>query len=510
MKKLTALIILDGFGIGEDYFGNAVSIAKTPNFDIMMKKYSNTLLSASGEDVGLPDGQMGNSEVGHANIGAGRTIYQELTRINKEIREDKFYQNKKFNDVIDYVTNNDKTLHLFGLLSCGGVHSHFEHLYALLKLCKEKNVKDVKIHCFMDGRDVAPKSGEKYIECLQKKINELKIGSIASIMGRYYAMDRDKRWERVEEAYNALTKGIGNKETCPVKVIQDSYENNITDEFIKPTLIGEKIEDFGIVKPEDGIIFYNFRPDRAREITRAFVDKDFNEFEREFLDVRFVTMTQYDETIENLEVAYMPEKINNTFGEYVSNCGLKQLRIAETEKYAHVTFFFNGGKEEPYEGEDRILIPSPKVDTYDMVPEMSAKKVKNEAIEMIESGKYDLIVLNFANPDMVGHTGDFGATVEAVEFIDKCLGEIVNVIIKSGGRAFVTSDHGNCERMIEEDTGYPVTSHTNNKVPFIIIDKCRKYDLKEDGTLADIAPTLLEVMDLKKPNDMTGQSLIVK
>lgn len=510
MRRLTALIILDGWGIGEDYYGNALSVAKTSNFDILLRRYSNTVLSASGENVGLPDGQMGNSEVGHTNIGAGRIVYQELTRISKKIREKEFFKNEAINNAINYANENNKTLHLFGLLSDGGVHSHIEHLYAILQLCKEKNVKDVQIHCFMDGRDVSPTSGVKYINKLQSKIEEIGVGKIASIIGRYYAMDRDKRWERVEEAYDALTKGLGIVRQNPEEAVEESYNKNITDEFIKPILIEQENAKLGLVKDGDAIIFYNFRPDRAREITRAFVDEEFDGFDREKLNVKFVCMTQYDKTIENVEVAYLTEGINNTFGEYISKKGLKQLRIAETEKYAHVTFFFNGGIEVPYENEDRILIPSPKVATYDMKPEMSAIEVKNEIVKQIEKNKYDVMVINFANPDMVGHTGDFSATVQAIETVDKCLGEVVNMIIKAGGIAVITADHGNCERMVDEVSSMPITAHTTNEVPFIIVDNNKRYNLREDGILADIAPTLLDVMKLEKPKEMTANSLIVR
>lgn len=509
MKKLTALIILDGLGVGEDYYGNAVNIAKTSNYDILLSKYSNTTLSASGEDVGLPDGQMGNSEVGHTNIGAGRIVYQELTKITKLIREKEFFKNVALNKAIDYINDNNKTLHLFGLLSDGGVHSHIEHLYAILQLCKDKNVKNVQIHCFMDGRDVSPTSGVKFIKKLQDKIDEIGVGNIASIMGRYYAMDRDKRWERVEEAYDALTCGLGIVRDNPVLAIEESYNKNITDEFIKPILINQGDSKLGLVEAGDGIIFYNFRPDRARQITRAFVDDNFDAFEREKLNVKFVCMTQYDKTIENVDVAYLPESIENTFGEYISKKGLKQLRIAETEKYAHVTFFFNGGVEAPYENEDRVLIPSPKVATYDMKPDMSAFELKDEVIKQIDKNKYDVIILNFANPDMVGHTGDFGATVQAIETVDKCLGEIVNIIIKAGGVAVITADHGNSETMIDENTSMPITAHTTNRVPFILVDNNRIYELREDGVLADIAPTLLEIMKIQIPKEMTGNSLIV-
>jgi len=509
MKKLTALIILDGLGIGEDYFGNAVKIAKTANYNILLNKYSNTTLSASGEDVGLPYGQMGNSEVGHTNIGAGRIMYQWLTKITKLIKDKEFFDNAALNNTIDYVNENNKTLHLFGLLSDGGVHSHIDHLFAIMELCKQKNVKDVQIHCFMDGRDVSPTSGIRFIKKLQDKIDQIGIGNIASIIGRYYAMDRDKRWERTEEAYDALTQGLCIVRDNPVLAVEESYNKNITDEFIKPILIKQENGRLGVVKPEDGIIFYNFRSDRARQLTRAFTDDNFDGFERENLNVKFTCMTEYDKTMKNVEIAYMPEEIKNFFGEYISQKGLKQLRIAETEKYAHVTFFFNGSIEKPYENEDRILIPSPHVATYDLKPEMSAFELKDEIIKQIETDKYDVMIINFANPDMVGHTGDFAATVQALEAVDKCLGEIINIIIKADGVAVITADHGNAEAMVDEITSSPITSHTSNRVPFIIVDNNKKYNLREDGILSDIAPTLLEIMKIDVPKEMTGKSLIV-
>ncbi|QSX06239.1 2,3-bisphosphoglycerate-independent phosphoglycerate mutase [Sedimentibacter sp. zth1] len=510
MRKLTALIILDGWGIGKDYYGNAVSKANTYNYDFLIRKFPNTALEASGLSVGLPEGQMGNSEVGHTNIGAGRIINQELVRITRQIENKEFFKNSTINNLVDYVNENNKTLHLFGLLSDGGVHSHIKHLFGILELCKQRNVKDVQIHCFMDGRDVSPISGISYIKMLQDKINELGVGKISTIMGRYYAMDRDKRWERIEEAYDALTKGVGIVRCDACKAIEESYDKKITDEFIKPILIEQEDSRLGIVKEDDGIIFYNYRPDRARQITRTFVDDEFDGFERNKLNVKFVCMTQYDKTIENVEIAFKPQpEIENTLGEYVSKMGLQQLRIAETEKYAHVTFFFNGGIEAPYENEDRILISSPKVATYDLQPEMSAIEVKNEIIKQIEKSKYDLMIINFANPDMVGHTGDINATMEAIEIVDKCLGEIVNLIIKTGGKAVITADHGNCEVMIDESTALPITKHTTNKVPLIIVDRNKKFKLRQDGVLGDIAPTVLELLGLKKPVEMTGNSLII-
>lgn len=508
MKKFTTLIILDGWGVGKDYYGNAVTRAKTCNYDLLLKRYPNTTIEASGLAVGLPEGQMGNSEVGHTNIGAGRVIYQELTRITKEIKDGEFFKNNVLVKMIEYVNKNNKTLHLFGLLSDGGVHSHIKHLYAMLDLCKEKKVKDVQIHCFMDGRDVSPTSGVDFIRNLQEKIDEVGVGNISTICGRYYAMDRDKRWERVEECYDALTKGVGVVRKNPIEAVKESYNKKITDEFIKPIIIEQEDSRLGIVKEDDAILFYNFRPDRARQITRAFVDEDFQGFKRNKLNVKYVCMTEYDSTIENVEIVYKPQTIKNTLGEYASNLGLKQLRIAETEKYAHVTFFFNGGVESPYPNEDRKLIPSPHVATYDLKPEMSAIEVKDEVIKQIEREKYDLIILNFANPDMVGHTGNLNAAVEAVETVDKCLGEIINTIIKKGGNAIVTADHGNCEVMIDEETNMPVTKHTTNKVPFIIVNYNKRIKLRDNGKLSDIAPTILDLMNIKKPAEMTGKTMI--
>lgn len=510
MKKLTALIILDGWGIGKDYSGNAVAKANTYNYDLLLKKYPNTSIEASGLSVGLPEGQMGNSEVGHTNIGAGRIVDQELVRITKMIQNKEFFDNKVINDLIDYVNKNNKTLHLFGLLSDGGVHSHIDHLFAILKLCKLKNVHNVQIHCFMDGRDVSPTSGIDYIKLLQDKIEEIGVGKIATIIGRYYAMDRDKRWERIEEAYDALSSGIGLVRHDPIQAVQESYDKKITDEFIKPIIIEQDNSKLGIVKDGDGILFYNYRPDRARQITRAFVDDDFDGFNRNKLNVKYVCMTQYDRTIKNVEIAIKPQdQIKNSLGEYISKLGLNQLRIAETEKYAHVTFFFNGGIETPYKNEHRLLVPSPKVATYDLQPEMSAYLVKDEVIKHIQKDIYDVMIINFANPDMVGHTGDITAAVEAVETVDKCLGEIVNAIIKINGKAIITADHGNCEVMIDEETTLPVTKHTTNKVPLIIVQKNRNIELRKDGILGDIAPTILDMMGLNKPDEMTGESLIM-
>lgn len=507
MNKVTALIILDGWGIGPDYEGNAIKRAKTPNFDVLMRRYPNTTLSTSGYDVGLPKGQMGNSEVGHLNIGAGRIVYQDLTRITMSIENGEFYENKSLLNAIKHAKNNNSTLHLIGLLSDGGVHSHNTHLYSLIELAKNNNLNDVQIHCITDGRDVSPTSSPNYIKELMKKIKEIGLGRISSIMGRYYAMDRNRQWDRVELAYNALTKGIGEKFKDPLEAIKSSYLNGVTDEFIKPLLIEKENGDFGTVKDHDAIIFFNFRPDRAREITRAFVDDDFPYFDRKKLITKYVCMTLYDKTIENVEIAYKPNFVQKTLGEYLSSLDIKQLRAAETEKYAHVTYFFNGEIEEPFKNEVRILIPSPDVPTYDLKPEMSAFELKDMIMEQLEKDIYQAMIINFANPDMVGHTGDIEAAVKAVEAVDKCLGEIVNYIIRVEGTAIITSDHGNCEEMFDRESLDKITSHSTNKVPFIVVDS-KKFKLKE-GILADVAPTMLELMGLEKPIEMTGNSLIV-
>lgn len=508
MDKVTALIILDGWGIGEDYEGNAIKRAKTPNFDVLMRKYPNTVLSASGYDVGLPKGQMGNSEVGHLNIGAGRIVYQDLTRITKSIEDGEFENNEALNNAIDFAKKNNSTLHLMGLLSDGGVHSHITHLYSLIELAKKNGLSNVEIHCITDGRDVSPTSSPNYIKQLKKKIKNIGLGHIASIMGRYYAMDRNNQWDRVELAYNALVNGKGEKFTDPLEAVKNSYLNGVTDEFIKPLLIEKENKELATIKDNDAVIFFNFRPDRAREITRAFVDENFNNFERKKVNVKFVCMTQYDKTIKNVEIAYTQHYIKNTLGEYLSSKGIKQLRAAETEKYAHVTYFFNGEIEEPFEHEVRILIPSPDVATYDLKPEMSAFELKNMIIEELEKEIYQVMIINFANPDMVGHTGDIDAAIKAVETVDKCLGEIVNYIIKTDGVALITADHGNCEEMLDKITKEKITSHTTNKVPFIVVKNNKKIKLNE-GILADIAPTMLEIMGIEKPVEMTGQSLII-
>lgn len=508
MNNLTALIILDGWGLGPDYEGNAIQKAKTLNYDILLKKYPNTVLSASGYDVGLPKGQMGNSEVGHLNLGAGRIVYQDLTRITKSIEDGEFQNNEALNNIIDHVKAKGSTMHLMGLLSDGGVHSHNSHLYSLMRLCKDKGVEKLEIHCITDGRDVGPASSMNYINELEKKIKEIGIGHISTVMGRYYAMDRNNQWDRVQKAYMALTDGIGDVFESPSKAVKESYFDNVTDEFIVPLLIRGEDGELHTVQDDDAVIFYNFRPDRAREITRAFVDDDFDKFQRVKKNIKFVCMTQYDKTIKNVEIAFKPHFVQNTLGEYLSSLGIKQLRIAETEKYAHVTYFFNGEIEEPFKDEVRILIPSPNVATYDLKPEMSAFELKSKILDEMEKEIYGVMIINFANPDMVGHTGDIEAAVKAVETVDKCLGEIVNNIIRIGGTAVITADHGNCEEMLDRTTLARITAHSTNKVPLIVVQNNRNMKLRE-GILADVAPTLLELMDLKKPAEMTGESLIV-
>lgn len=507
-NKLTMLMILDGFGINSRIDGNAIAAAHKPNIDEIFTKYPNTVIGTSGMDVGLPEGQMGNSEVGHTNIGAGRIVYQELTRITKAIEDGSFFKNQEFLGAIENCKKNNSKLHLFGLLSAGGVHSHNTHLFALMKLAKENGLKDVYIHCFFDGRDVPPDSGRKFIEELEEKIKEIGIGKVASLMGRYYAMDRDNRWERVKLAYDAIVLGRGITCDSAIKAVSNSYQAKEFDEFIKPVVITENGSPVATVDKNDSIIFFNFRPDRAREITKTFIDADFRGFKREkgFIPVHFVTMTQYDKTFENVFVAYKPQSLENTFGEYISRLGLKQLRIAETEKYAHVTFFFNGGVETVYDGEDRVLIPSPKVATYDLKPEMSAKEVTEEVLKRIDSKKYDVIILNYANPDMVGHTGVFDAAKSAIEVIDECVGRVASAVLDQGGSLLITADHGNAEQMLDYDNGGPFTAHTTNPVPLVIVGL---GDVKlNKGILSDLAPTMLDIMGIEKPVEMTGKSLI--
>ncbi len=508
-KKLMMLMILDGFGINENEQGNAVKLSKTPNIDKLMKTCPTSTIYTSGLKVGLPEGQMGNSEVGHTNIGAGRIVYQELTKITKSIEDGDFFSNKEFNIAIENCKKYNSKLHIMGLVSDGGVHSHERHLYALLELAKRKDFENVYVHCFMDGRDTAPASGEGYIVKLEEKMKEKGVGKIATLSGRFYSMDRDKRWQRIEKAYNAIVNGEGVKATSAVQAIEASYQTETFDEFIEPIVICNGETPIAKVEPHDSVIFFNYRPDRAREITRTFVDKEFKEFEtRKDLDLCVVCMTPYDDTLENVEIAFKKEPLKNTFGEYISKNGLTQLRIAETEKYAHVTFFFNGGEEKQYKGEDRILVPSPKVETYDLKPEMSAHEVTTKVVDAINSKKYDSIILNFANPDMVGHTGNLDAAIKAVETIDECVGKVIEAINEVEGVALITADHGNCEQMIDYKTGEPFTSHTTNPVPLVLVGM---DDVKlKDGKLADLAPTMLDIMNLAKPEEMTGESLIVK
>jgi 2,3-bisphosphoglycerate-independent phosphoglycerate mutase len=508
-KKPVMLIILDGWGIGKDYPGNAVKLAKTPTFDRLMSEYPNTTLEASELAVGLPKGQMGNSEVGHLNIGSGRIIYQELTRISKAIDDGDFFEKKEFLDAIENVKKNNSKMHLMGLVSDGGVHSHNTHLDGLLELCKKQGLNDVYVHVILDGRDVPPTIGREHVKELEAKMEELGVGKIATVSGRYYSMDRDKRWERIKLAYDAMILGVGNENSSPDSVIEKSYNEGVTDEFIIPTVIKENNLPVATVDNGDSIVFFNFRPDRARQITRAFVDENFDGFVREKkVDTFFVTMTEYDKTIENVHVAYKNQPPVNTLGEYISKKGLNQLRIAETEKYAHVTFFFNGGIEQPFVNEDRALIPSPKVATYDLKPEMSAVEVKEEVINRLRMDKYDLIILNFANPDMVGHTGVVSATIKAIETVDSCLSEIISLLEEKGGNALITADHGNAEMLIDESDSSPITAHTTNRVPLILVGQ-KDVKLKE-GILADLAPTILELINLEKPEEMTGNSLIIK
>lgn len=507
-KKLTMLMILDGFGVNEKTEGNSVKLANTPNLDEILQKNPNTIIHTSGLEVGLPEGQMGNSEVGHTNIGAGRIVYQDLAKITKAIEDGDFFSVPEFVKAIENCKKNNSKLHIMGLLSDGGVHSHNRHLYALLEMAKRKDFENVFVHCFMDGRDTPPASGEGYITELEEKMKEKGIGQIATISGRFYAMDRDKRWERVSQAYNAIVNGEGEKAISAVSAIEESYQKEVFDEFVKPTVITNKNgEPVAKLENGDSVIFFNFRPDRAREITRSIVDKDFDGFETQKLDTYFVCMTPYDETMPNVDVAYRKEELKNTFGEYISNKGLKQLRIAETEKYAHVTFFFNGGKEEQYIGEDRILVPSPKVETYDLKPEMSAYEVTDKVVEAIKSEKYDSIILNFANPDMVGHTGSVDAAIKALEAIDECVGNVVEAINEVNGVLLITADHGNCEQMVDYKTGEPQTAHTTNPVPLAIVGLPVNKKIKE-GRLADLAPTMLDLMGLEKPDEMTGESLL--
>lgn len=510
---ITALIILDGFGHRDAVAYNAIRTDGAVHFKKLWENYPHTYIQASGLDVGLPAGQMGNSEVGHLNIGAGRIVYQELTRITKSIDDGDFFRNPAFLKAMDNCTQKKTALHLMGLCSDGGVHSHLEHLYALVRMAKEQGLSKVYIHCFMDGRDTPPRSGEGYIRQLEEKLNEIGAGEIATVSGRYYAMDRDNRFERVERAYAALVYGEGFTAESGHEAMEKSYARGDSDEFVQPTVILKNGKPVATVQPDDSIIFFNFRPDRARELTRAFLFADFDGFERKkgFFPLTYVSMTQYDKTFEDkLSVAFKPETLQNTLGQYLAKLHKTQLRIAETEKYAHVTFFFNGGVEAPNPLEDRCLIPSPKVATYDLKPEMSAYEVTEEAVKRIDSGKYDVMILNFANPDMVGHTGVMEAAVKAVHAVDACLEKVVDAILRQGGRCIITADHGNCEYMWDEKQNAPFTAHTTNPVPCVLVDDTRKdVKLRSDGRLSDLSPTLLDLMGVEKPVEMTGNTLII-
>ena len=510
MRKPVVLMILDGFGLTDEINGNAIAAANTPTIDRLMETWPFVKGYASGLAVGLPDGQMGNSEVGHLNMGAGRVVYQDLTRITKSIEDGDFFEKEELLKAIDNCKEHRSDLHLYGLMSDGGVHSDIRHLYAILSLCKQKGLERVYVHCFMDGRDTSPTSGIDYIRELMSKMEEIGVGQIASICGRYYAMDRDNRWERVEKAYRSLVYGEGIEETDPIEAMEHSYVREVTDEFIEPTVIVKEGKPLSVIREGDSIIFFNFRPDRAREISRTFCCDEFDGFDRgERIHTCYVCFTDYDNTIPNKLVVYKDEEITNTFGEYISKNGLRQARIAETEKYAHVTFFFNGGVETPNENEDRFLIPSPKVATYDLKPEMSAPEVCTTLIEKIRSQQYDCIVINFANPDMVGHTGVMDAVVKAIETIDGCVRQVVDVILEVDGTMFLCADHGNAEELINPETGEPWTAHTTNPVPFILINGPEGKILRENGRLCDIAPTLLELLQLPQPAEMTGQSLLI-
>ena len=502
-KKPVLLCIMDGFGwVPNETYGNAVVAAKTPHLDALMAKYPMTTIEASGMAVGLPDGQMGNSEVGHTNIGAGRVVFQDLPRISRAIDDGSFFENAAYNKAMDDCLEKGSSLHLYGLLSDGGVHSHIQHLYALLQMAKNKGLTRVYVHAFLDGRDVSPTSGKDFVSACRDKCRALGVGKIATVMGRYYAMDRDNRWERVQLAYDAMVYGEGIQNPDPVDAVAQSYANDVTDEFMEPVVCDPE----GTISDNDSIIFFNYRPDRAREITRAIVDPGFDGFQREYFPTTYVCNTEYDASMPNVLVAWPRIPVKNGLGEYLSSMGLTQLRIAETEKYAHVTFFFNGGVEKQYPGEDRVLVPSPKVATYDLQPEMSAREVCDKCVERINSGAYDVIILNFANCDMVGHTGVLQAAVKAVETVDTCVGRVVEATLKMGGIAMVTADHGNAEVMLQPD-GSPMTAHTTNLVPFIL---CGAGTQLRPGRLADIAPTILDVMGLAAPQEMDGQTLIVK
>ncbi len=510
-KKTTVLMILDGYGLSDSVKGNAIAQAKTPVMDKLMAECPFVKGNASGLAVGLPDGQMGNSEVGHLNMGAGRIVYQDLTKITKSIQDGDFFENKALLDACANAKKHDSALHMFGLVSDGGVHSHNTHIYGLLELAKRQGLEKVYVHCFLDGRDTPPESGKEYVEALEAEMKKIGVGEIATVSGRYYAMDRDNRWDRVEKAYLALTKGEGETTESAPAGIQDSYENGVTDEFVLPTVVTKDGAPVATIKDGDSVVFFNFRPDRAREMTRVFCADDFDGFDRgERVKTEFVCFTEYDVTIPNKKVAFVKEEITNTFGEYLAKNHMTQARIAETEKYAHVTFFFNGGVEEPNEGETRILVKSPKVATYDLKPEMSAYEVCDKLTGAIRSGDYDVIVINFANPDMVGHTGVEAAAIQAIEAVDECVGKAVDAVKEADGVMFICADHGNAEKLIDEETGEPFTAHTTNPVPFILFNADPAYSLREGGCLADIAPTLLELMGMEQPKEMSGTSLLVR
>ncbi|MCL2048474.1 MAG: 2,3-bisphosphoglycerate-independent phosphoglycerate mutase [Defluviitaleaceae bacterium] len=509
MKNTVVLMILDGFGLCDEKQTNAIHLAKTPHLDWLMQSYPCQRGAASGMDVGLPDGQMGNSEVGHTNIGAGRVVYQELTRITKEIADGEFFENKVLLGAIENAKNNNSALHLYGLLSDGGVHSHNTHLYAMLKMAKQNGLSEVYVHAFLDGRDTPPASGFDFIKELEAEMEKIGVGKIATISGRYYAMDRDNRWERVQLAYDALTLGKGETALTAAECMEKTYAAGVNDEFVLPTIILDGGKPTATIKARDSVVFYNFRPDRAREITRAFCEPSFDGFARELLPLYYVCFTEYDTTIPAKHVAFLAQSMDNVLGKYLADKGLSQLRLAETEKYAHVTFFFNGGNEAPYDGEDRILVPSPKVATYDLQPEMSAPEVADKLVEAINSQKYDLIVVNFANCDMVGHTGIMSAAIEAVETVDSCVAKAMDAMLKNGTRMFLCADHGNADKMVDNAGTAPFTAHTTNPVPFILFN-CPDIGLAEGGRLADIAPTLLDLMGLPVPPEMTGRSLLVR
>ena len=510
-KKPTVLMILDGYGLSENITGNAVKAAKTPVVDKLMETCPFTKGYASGMAVGLPDGQMGNSEVGHLNLGAGRIVYQDLTKITKAIQDGDFFENKELLEACENVKKHDSSLHLMGLVSDGGVHSHNQHIYGLLELAKRQNVQKVYVHCFLDGRDTPPESGKSYVQELSDKMKEIGVGEVATVTGRYYAMDRDNRWERVEQAYNAMAKGIGNTAASGVEAVANSYADGKTDEFVLPTVVVKDDKPLTTIKDNDSIIFFNFRPDRAREITRTFCVDEFDGFNRgSRIKTTYVCFTDYDVTMGNKLVAFPKTEIANTFGEFLAEHHMTQARIAETEKYAHVTFFFNGGVEEPNPGEDRILVKSPKVATYDLQPEMSAYEVCDKLVEAIRSTKYDVIIINFANPDMVGHTGIETAVIKAIEVIDECVGKTVEAIKEVNGQMFICADHGNAEKLIDEETGEPFTAHTTNPVPFILVNADEQYGLREGGKLSDIIPTMIEMMGMTKPEEMTGESLLIR